>query len=229
MTAAQTHTIRPRRRGRIWLWVIPGALLLLALVGSRFVGFQLFRMPSGSMQPTLHVGDYIAASKWAYGFSRYSVAPFEGLAPHGRVLTRLPVRGDIVVFRPSPEPDRDFVKRIVGLPGDHVRMMSGALYINGEPVRRQSMGEVAFQNEYGGVDNVQEFRETLSNGVSYDTFDRGETELDNTREFVVPTDSYFVLGDDRDNSADSRVASVVGFVPLENLVGRVDHIFPRRP
>lgn len=200
---------------------------MMALVGSRFVGFQLFRMPSGSMQPTLHVGDYFAASKWAYGFSRYSVAPFQGLAPHGRVLTQLPARGDIVVFRPTPEPDRDFVKRVAGLPGDRVQMMGGVLYINGQAVRRRATGEVALQDEYGSVEHIPEFRETLSNGVSYNTLDRGESELDNTREFIVPADNYFVLGDDRDNSADSRVASVVGFVPLENLVGRVDHIFPQ--
>ena len=223
------HTIRPRRRERIWIWVIPGALLVIALIGGRFFGYQPYRVPAGSMQPTLHVGDYILATKWSYGFSRYSIAPFQDLAPHGRVFAHLPARGDIVVFRPSPELDRDFVKRLVGLPGDRVQMRAGALYINGEAVRRQSLGQIAFQNEYGAVENVLEVRETLPNGVSYNTFDRGDTELDNTREFVVPAGNYFVLGDDRDNSADSRVPSVVGFAPLENLVGRVDHIFRPSP
>jgi len=222
----EVHTIRPRRRERIWIWVVPGALLILGLFGSRFFAFQPYRIPSGAMQPTLQVGDHILATKFSYGFSRYSIAPFQDLAPHGRVMARLPARGDIVVFRPTPEPDRDFVKRIIGLPGDHVRMAGGVLYINEQPVARQAMGVTAFRNESGIVEQIPEFRETLPNGVSYETFDRGETELDNTRDYLVPEGNFFVLGDDRDNSADSRVASVVGFVPFENLVGRVDHIFP---
>lgn len=192
--------------------------LALAFV-LRFTIAQPYRIPSGSMQPTLEVGDYIVVTKWSYGYGRYSFAPLEGLLPHGRLFGHTPNRGDVVVFRPPPEPDRDFIKRVIGLPGDHIQMINGILNINGVPVRRQSAGVMAFTNESGFVEHIPTYIETLPNGVSYTTFDRGETELDNTREYIVPAGNYFMMGDDRDNSADSRVASVVGFVPYDNLVG----------
>ncbi|MFZ2031763.1 MAG: signal peptidase I [Vitreimonas sp.] len=192
--------------------------LALAFV-LRFTIAQPYRIPSGSMQPTLEVGDYIVVTKWSYGYGRYSFAPLEGLLPHGRLFGHAPNRGDVIVFRPPPEPDRDFIKRLIGLPGDHIQMINGVLHINGAPVRRQSTGVMAFTNESGFVEHIPTYVETLPNGVSYTTFDRGETELDNTREYVVPAGNYFMMGDDRDNSADSRVASVVGFVPYDNLVG----------
>jgi len=192
--------------------------LALAMV-LRFAIAQPFRIPSGSMQPTLEVGDYIVVTKWSYGYGRYSFTPLEGLLPHGRLFGHAPQRGDVVVFRPEPEPDKDFIKRVVGLPGDRIQMIDGVLNINGAPVRRQSLGLMAFRDETGVTENIATFRETLPNGVSYNTFDRGMTELDNTRVFVVPPNNYFMMGDDRDNSADSRVPSVVGFVPYDNLVG----------
>lgn len=192
--------------------------LALAMV-LRFTIAQPFRIPSGSMQPTLEVGDYIVVTKWSYGYGRFSFAPLEGLLPHGRLFGREPERGDVVVFRPTPEPDRDFIKRVIGMPGDRIRMVNGVLHINDQPVERQSMGLVAFHNQDGAIERVPAFRETLPNGASYVTFDRGRTELDNTREFVVPDGHYFMMGDDRDNSADSRVPSVVGFVPYDNIVG----------
>lgn len=197
--------------------------LALAFV-LRFTIAQPYRIPSGSMQPTLEVGDYIVVTKWSYGYGRYSFVPFEGLLPHGRLFGHAPTRGDVVVFRPPPEPDRDFIKRVIGMPGDHIQMISGVLHINGVPVRREPTGVMAFENESGFVERIPTFRETLPNGVSFTTFDRGETELDNTREYVVPTGNYFMMGDDRDNSADSRVASVVGFVPYDNLVGPAQFI-----
>lgn len=192
--------------------------LALAMV-LRFTIAQPFRIPSGSMQPTLEVGDYIVVTKWSYGYGRYSFAPLEGLLPHGRLFASQPHRGDVVVFRPPPEPDRDFIKRLIGLPGDRIQMIDGVLHINGEPVRRESLGLVDFENEDGFVERIQAYRETLPDGASYTTFDRGVTELDNTREYVVPEGHYFMMGDDRDNSADSRVPSVVGYVPFDNFVG----------
>ena len=174
------------------------------------------------MQPTLSVGDYFMVTKWSYGYSRFSFAPLEGLLPHGRAFGRLPSRGDIVVFRPSSEPDRDFVKRIIGLPGDHIQMIDGVLNINGHAVPRQEVGPVLV-TERGAATSAQAYRETLPNGVRYTTYDRGATMLDNSQEFVVPPNQYFVLGDDRDNSVDSRVP-MIGYVPYENLVGRVDYI-----
>ncbi len=193
--------------------------LALAMV-LRFTIAQPFRIPSGSMQPTLEVGDYIVVTKWSYGYGRFSFAPLEGLLPEGRLFGSAPERGDVVVFRPEPEPTRDFIKRVVGLPGDRIQVIDGALHINGTPVQRESLGTVEFLNEHGFPEQIPAYRETLPNGVSYTVFDRNpRSELDNTREFLVPEDSYFMMGDDRDNSADSRVASVVGFVPYDNLVG----------
>jgi signal peptidase I len=192
--------------------------LALAMV-LRFTIAQPFRIPSGSMQPTLEVGDYIVVTKWSYGYGRFSFAPLEGLLPHGRLFGSQPARGDVVVFRPTPEPDRDFIKRVIGMPGDRIQVIDGLLHINGEAVQRESLGIVEFQNERGEIEPIQAYRETLPNGLSYTTFDKGVTELDNTRLYEVPEGHYFMMGDDRDNSADSRVPSVVGFVPYDNLVG----------
>jgi len=193
--------------------------LALALV-LRFTIAQPFRIPSGSMQPTLEVGDYIVVTKWSYGYGRFSFAPLEGLLPHGRLFGSQPHQGDVVVFRPVPEPDRDFIKRVIGMPGDTVQIINGLLHINGEPVQRESLGLVDFENPNGAVEPIQAYRETLPSGASYVVFDRTPRgELDNTRVFEVPDGHYFMMGDDRDNSADSRVPSVVGYVPYDNLVG----------
>jgi signal peptidase I len=194
--------------------------LALAMV-LRFTIAQPFRIPSGSMQPTLAVGDYIVVTKWSYGYGRYSFAPLEGLLPHGRLFASAPERGDVVVFRPTPEPNRDFIKRVIGLPGDRIQMVDGVLMINDEPVQRELVGTT---RECPGSENtdmgdISMYRETLPNGVSYITCDKYErSEWDNTRVYVVPDDHYFMMGDDRDNSADSRTG-VVGYVPFENLVG----------
>ena len=191
--------------------------LALALV-LRFTIAQPFRIPSGSMQPTLAVGDYIVVTKWSYGYGRYSFAPLEGLLPHGRLFGSQPERGDVIVFRPTSDPSRDFIKRLVGLPGDRIQVIDGVLHINGEAVPREQVGttlECPSGLNYG--EEAALYRETLPNGVTYITCDKGQTELDNTRVFVVPDDHYFMMGDDRDNSDDSR--RMVGMVPFENLVG----------
>lgn len=199
---------------RIILYALALAMVL------RFTIVQPFRIPSGSMEPTLEVGDYIVVTKWSYGYGRFSFAPLEGLLPQGRLFGREPERGDVVVFRPPPEPERDFIKRLIGMPGDRIQVIDGVLHINGHAVEREALGEVEFESEAGFVERVPAFRETLPNGVSYTTFDRVQgSELDNTRVYVVPPGHYFMMGDNRDNSADSRVPSVVGFVPYDNLVG----------
>lgn len=193
--------------------------LLLALVVRTFL-FQPFTIPSGSMMPNLLIGDYLFVSKFSYGFSRYSF-PYGPDLFDGRVWSAEPDRGDIAVFKLPRNPNIDYIKRVIGLPGDRLQMIDGALHINGVMIRRESKGEWMPE---GGGPAIPVFRETLPNGVSYDTLDitpRGEG--DNTAVFEVPAGHYFFMGDNRDNSLDSRFD--VGFVPFENLVGPAQVIF----
>ncbi|MCX8999089.1 signal peptidase I [Rhizobiaceae bacterium BDR2-2] len=201
--------------------VIIQALLLAMII--RTVFFQPFTIPSGSMMPTLLVGDYLFVNKFSYGYSKYSL-PFSPDLFSGRILASEPERGDIVVFRLPSNTDIDYIKRVVGLPGDRVQMINGVLNINGQPVPKVEDGR--FTSDYGMEpgDNIPVYRETLDNDVAYDTLDQSPVSRgDNTREFVVPADHYFMMGDNRDNSLDSRFD--VGFVPSENLIGRASVIF----
>lgn len=224
-TAKQQHVERStplRLFGYVMIWLLPALASEAAAMSLRFFYIQPFRIPSGAMEPTLHVGDFVVVSKSSYGYGPYSSAPFNGLIQPHRISGRAPQRGDIAVFRPPSEPDRDFVKRVVGLPGDRIQMIDGVLHINGVPVQLQPLEPVEIASPYDGVQGAAAFRETLPNGVSYTVLDMGQTELDNTLVFVVPNDRYFLMGDHRDNSDDSRRS--VGFVPIDNFIGRVDHI-----
>ncbi|MBD0415841.1 signal peptidase I [Oryzicola mucosus] len=195
--------------------------LLLALV-IRTLLFQPFSIPSGSMRPTLLEGDYLFVTKWAYGYSHYSL-PFSPNLFSGRIFGSDPARGDVAVFKYPPDPSLDYIKRVIGLPGDRVQMREGVLYINGEAVKREKVGEINNPDVTEERRPVDVYRETLPNGVSYDTLDLSPNgSYDNTREFVVPEGNFFMMGDNRDNSSDSRV---FGFVPAENLVGRANIIF----
>ncbi|KAA0971030.1 signal peptidase I [Aureimonas fodinaquatilis] len=189
----------------------------LALV-IRTLLFQPFSIPSGSMMPTLLVGDYVLVTKWSYGYTKYSL-PLSPNLFEGRIWASEPERGDVLVFRKPSETDVDFIKRLIGLPGDRVQMRDGVLYINGTAVPREPEG---FFVEGNGV-QVPQYRETLPNGVTYLTLDKANTMADNTREFVVPAGHYFMMGDNRDNSDDSRGS--VGYVPFENLIGKAQLIF----
>lgn len=189
-------------------------------------GARVFRAPSGSMQPAIYPGDHIVVTKWTYGYGRYSFAPFPSPFQQERFLGRAPERGELAVFRPSQDPERDFIKRVIGLPGDRIQMIDGALFINGEAVEREALGDVSFAGQDGELVSAQGHRETLPGGASYVVLDRGESELDNTHAFVVPAGQYFVMGDDRDNSADSRVPSVIGYVPARNFIGPVASTWP---
>lgn len=201
--------------------VVVQALLLAMVI--RTVLFQPFTIPSGSMMPTLLVGDYIFVNKFAYGYSRYSL-PFSPNLFSGRIFGSSPNRGDIVVFRFPPNPDIDYIKRVVGLPGDHVQVKDGILYINGTAVPRQPDGVFTSDYKLDPGENVPVYRERMDNGRTYDTLDQSPySRGDNTREFIVPEGHYFMMGDNRDNSLDSRFD--VGFVPAENLVGRASVIF----
>lgn len=192
--------------------------LILAVILRTFL-FQPFSIPSGSMKDTLLVGDYLFVSKFSYGYSKYSL-PFAPDLFEGRIWSDNPERGDIAVFKFPPNPNIDYIKRVVGLPGDKIQMIDGALHINGVAVKRER-GPLFSDDETGQF--VQSYIETLPNGVTYSTLDVNNSSTDNTRVFEVPEGHYFMMGDNRDNSSDSRLG--VGFVPLENFVGKANVIF----
>ncbi len=198
---------------------------LIAVVIRTFL-FQPFNIPTGSMEGTLLVGDYLFVQKFAYGYSRYTF-PFGGWpfgdAMHGRFLQREPHRGDVIVFKFPQDNSTDFIKRLIGLPGDRVQVRDSVLYLNDKMVPRTRVDDyVEIVN--GVTVNVPRYRETLPGGPTYDTLDRDpEGALDNTGVFVVPPNHYFMMGDNRDNSDDSRAA--VGYVPAENLEGKAEFRF----
>jgi len=199
--------------------VIAGALAL----GFRSLLFEPFNIPSGSMIPTLLVGDYLFVSKYSYGYSRYSF-PF-GMAPFdGRIFETPPERGDVAVFRQPQNESVAFIKRIVGLPGDRVQVVNGVLHINDVAVNRDRKGFATASDGYNVI-RFAVYQETLPNGKSYLIQERSDDNLlDNTNVFLVPEGHYFMMGDNRDNSRDSRTTSV-GLVPAENLIGRAERLF----
>ena len=205
-----------------------GGLLLSALLTLfiRTILFQPFNTPSGSMAPTLLSGDYFFVSKYAYGYSHYSL-PFSPPLFSGRIFGSEPARGDVVAFRLPKDGATDYVKRLVGWPGDRIQMKEGLLYINGAPVMRERLADFVATDLCGpSTARVKRWRETLPNGKSYETLDCVDNGFyDNTDVYAVPAGHFFVLGDNRDNSTDSRVLSAMGYVPFENLIGRVGLIF----
>ena len=199
--------------------------LLIAIV-VRVLLIQPFTIPSASMEPTLLDGDYIVVSKSAYGYSRYSI-PFSPPLFVGRLLAKPPRRGDVIVFKLPRDGRTDYVKRLIGLPGDRIQMKGGLLYINNVVVPRKALPSVLVDSGYGFTRRVERFQETLPGGRSYVTYDFGsDGDSDNTEVFVTPQGHYFFMGDNRDNSLDSRAPKEigVGYVPAENLEGRVDRI-----
>jgi signal peptidase I len=218
------------------------ALLIAAVF--RTLLFQPFWIPSGSMKPTLLIGDFLFVNKFAYGYSRWS-CPF-GLCPiSGRILARMPERGDVIVFR-HPTTGEEYIKRLIGLPGDRVQVKAGLLHINGEAVTIgpapnfvepwvvlgvQSSASlpdcINRPKTAGDACEARQAVERLPNGVSHAILDIRESGPDNTPEYLVPEGHFFFMGDNRDNSLDSRVsreAGGVGFVPFENLIGRADRV-----
>jgi len=215
------------------------ALLIAGIFRTLF--FQPFWIPSGSMKDTLLIGDFLFVNKMAYGYSQYS-CPFSACPFSGRIMGSEPERGDVVVFR-HPVNGQDFIKRLIGLPGDKIQMKGGVLHINGQAVKVEPAG--VFTETYerqgsqgsfprcsnnpgtGGVCEKPRATETLPNGVSHDILDIGVQAQDDTGIYVVPEGHYFFMGDNRDNSTDSRFpqnVGGVGYVPYENIIGRADRI-----
>lgn len=190
--------------------------LVLAVLFRSFL-FEPFHIPSGSMKPGLLIGDYVVVSKFSYGISRYSF-PFGLPLFQGRIgEIQEPERGDVVVFKLPRDTSINYIKRLIGLPGDSIQVKSGILYVNDVAVPRQEV------KPFIDTDNmvIPEYVETLPNGISYPVLDQlPYGSLDNTATYIVPAEHYFFMGDNRDNSQDSRVLSAVGFVPKDHLVGK---------
>src|SRR5712691_2787277 len=204
-------------------WLLAALLLAIPLIIRIFIA-QPFNTPSGSMMPTLLLGDHFFVSKSAYGYTRFSF-PFSPRLFTDRILGSPPQRGDVVVFRLPKDEQTDYIKRVVGLPGDRIQMRSGVLHINGAPVKRERIDDFVY-TESGNAKRARRYRETLPNGVSYETLDiEDKGYLDNTQEFRVPLGHYFMLGDNRDNSVDSRVLNQIGYVPFENVIGRAAMLY----
>ena len=198
------------------------AIIFATIVRSFF--FEPFHIPSSSMKPNLLIGDYIFVSKYSYGYSRYSF-PFGIKFFDGRIFASSPQRGDVAVFRLPSNPSINYVKRIIGLPGDTVQMREGILYINDKKVEKISDG--IFKEESYEFENkeIAQFLETLPEGKTIKILDERESPADDTGIYKVPKGHYFMMGDNRDNSQDSRFQSYVGYVPKENLVGKTTYIF----
>jgi signal peptidase I len=198
--------------------------LVIALAIRTFL-FQPFNIPSGSMKATLLVGDYLFVSKYSYGYSHFSLplSPdiFSGRIPGGL----LPERGDVAVFRLPKDTSTDYIKRVIGLPGDKIQVIDGVVQINGVAVKHERAPDY-IENEEGVVAApVKRWKDTLPNGVNFNTLDLVDNGFaDNTQVYTVPPGHYFMMGDNRDNSTDSRF-SQVGMVPLENIVGKAQIIF----
>ena len=200
--------------------------LLIALV-LRVIFFQPFTIPSASMEPNLYEGDYIIVSKFSYGYSHHSI-PFRPPLFRGRIMEQPAQRGDVVVFKLPSDNRTDYVKRVVGVAGDRIQMKNGLLYVNEKLVPREPLSPIREDVGGGYVRDVARFQERLEGGASFVTQDFGtDGDLDNTDAFVVPEGHYFMMGDNRDNSSDSRVNPMiggVGMVPAENLVGKAQII-----
>ena len=212
--------------------------LVIAVVLFRTLLFTSFSIPSESMMPRLLVGDFLFASKWSYGYSGASL-PIDWDSGKGRIFGSLPDRGDVVIFK-HPLDRTDYVKRVIGLPGDTVQMIGGVLQLNGVAVRKERIADFVLPIDAKGhcwseryvqdfACHYPRFRETLPSGVSYQVLDLGTSNVDTTEPLIVPEGMLFMMGDNRDNSQDSRRPAVrggwVGLVPVENLVGRASFMF----
>ncbi len=211
-------------QGGFWETTKTVVYAVLIALFIRTVFAEPFSIPSGSMVPTLLVGDYLFVSKMSYGYSRHSL-PLSMPLIKDRIFYTQPERGDVIVFKMPSDNKTDYIKRLIGLPGDKIQMKDGRLYINGTIVDRKSEGEYVLRDASGKALRFEKYTETLPNGKQHPILEASdEGTYDNTEEFTVPEDHFFMMGDNRDNSLDSRSLKV-GFVPKNNLVGRAKFLF----
>ncbi len=195
-------------------------------IGIQLVAYQPFFIPSESMLGTLLKGDYLGVSKFSYGYSwaSWPVAPMQPLKdvlPSGRLFGQEPRRGDVVVFKLPSDGKTDYIKRVIGMPEDRIQMVNGVLYVNETAIPKKPVADFIAKNDAGTEKRISQFEETLPNGVTYRVLDEKSSAGDNTPVFKVPSGHYFMMGDNRDNSQDSRF---IGFVPFDHLVGRADFL-----
>jgi len=207
-------------------WLIEPLAAVLLVAGATTAIAQPFYIPSGSMEPNLQIGDMLLGTKFAYGYSRWSLPYGLGPSSQTRLFGKLPERGDVVIFRHPSNTKNTLIKRVVGLPGDHVQMVRGHLVINGQMAPLENAGTGKVEESDGSLHPIGKFIETLPGGSKHTVFkSRWDGPLDDTQVFVVPANHIFAMGDNRDNSSDSRMAPEdggVGFIPAENLVARAD-------
>jgi len=198
---------------------------IIIALGVRTVAYEPFNIPSGSMIPTLLVGDYLFVSKSSYGYSRHSLPYSLPLIPD-RIFFTEPERGDVMVFKLPTDNKTDYIKRIIGLPGDTVQLKNSILYINGKAVKREKVDDFVEPVGDNNFTRSARYLETLPNGKKHYILEFTEnTAFDNTQLYTVPQDHYFAMGDNRDRSRDSRFLNDVGFIPRNNLVGRAEFKF----
>ena len=209
--------------GGLWETVKTVIIAIAIAMFIRTMAYEPFNIPSGSMKPTLLVGDYLFVSKFSFGYSRYSL-PFGLPLIPGRIMFTEPERGDVVVFKLPTDRSTDYIKRIVGLPGDKVQMVKGTLHINDKAVKRRHAGEFVEKDEWSGrYRRIPRYIETLPNGRQYFILEETESgPADNTQVYSIPDGHYFAMGDNRDRSQDSRFLDAVGYIPRQNLVGRAE-------
>ncbi len=198
------------------------AFMIAILIRSFF--FQPFYIPSSSMEPNLLIGDRLFVSKYTYGYSRHSL-PFSPKIYNNRILPKIPERGDIIVFKTPADNRTDYIKRLIGLPGDSVQIINKDLYINDVKIQKKKIDKLFNINCGNEALEADFFEEILPNGKKYLTVYRNEGTMINSDKFIVPEEHYFFMGDNRDCSRDSRFLSSVGYVKFENLVGKARVIF----
>ena len=214
-----------KKTNGIWDTIKTLIYAILIAVFIRTFAFEPFNIPSGSMIPTLLVGDYLFVSKYSYGYSRHSLPLSVSLFP-GRVFSSTPKRGDVAVFKLPKDNKTDYIKRIVGLAGDTIQVRRGRLYVNGKIITRRRLGPFYIPGAFGSKILYQQYAETLPTDYSYSIIEKSDQlNFDNTGIYTVPRGHVFAMGDNRDDSMDSRVLSQVGYIPVENLVGRAEFIF----